>query len=134
MCDLRSNSASTHFLGTPLGKKDQEFKMPGEQDNSGTGDLTSASNKNNIIHLTTIDQLLENLRKDLGDKEYCQCGGYSSRGCAFKQRSSTVATQYKPINISTYTYETPNSSSSKVTPCVSESSAVITLDGESIDG
>jgi hypothetical protein len=51
-----SGLASIHFLVSLLGKEDQSvFKMPRDQDNSGTGDFTSASNENNIIH--PIDQL-----------------------------------------------------------------------------
>jgi hypothetical protein len=83
--------------------------MPEDQDNNRTGDLTSASNENNIIHLTTIDQLIENLHKDLEAKN--AASGYSSSGCTLKQRSITVATQYKSINISTYIYETSSTSS-----------------------
>jgi hypothetical protein len=98
--------------------------MPEDQYNSGTGDLTSASNENNIIHLTAIDQLIENLHKDLEAKN--AASGYSSRGCTLKLPSSTVATQYKRINISTYTYET-SSTSSKVTPPISELSVVLLL-------
>lgn len=65
----RSNLTSTHFLAIPLGKEDQfEFKVSQDHDNNGKGDLTDASNEKNIIHPSTIDQLLEELCKMVEDK------------------------------------------------------------------
>lgn len=73
MCNLKLLESSTHFLTTPVEKKiDQsECKMPENQGNNEAEDLTSASNEKNILHPTTIDQLLEELCKGFGGKECC---------------------------------------------------------------
>jgi hypothetical protein len=72
--------------------------------NNLMGDLTSVSIEENIIHRTTIDQLLESIRKDLEERCYVAA---DLAGCSFKPRSSTVAEQYNPINFQTYTFESP---------------------------
>ena len=57
------------FFGNSTGKEDQfEFKVPQDHDNNGKGDLTDTSNEKNIVHPSTIDQLLEELRKMEEDK------------------------------------------------------------------
>lgn len=42
--------------------------MPQDHDNNGKGDPTDTSNEKNIVHPSTIDQLLEELRKMEEDK------------------------------------------------------------------
>ena len=54
---------STHFLVTPLGKEDQSTSNVSEEHNKKEGDPTDPFNPDNTIHPTTIDQLLEDLRK-----------------------------------------------------------------------
>lgn len=44
------------------------FKMHKDNDNNGIGDFIDASNGKNIIHPTTIDQLLKELHKMVEEK------------------------------------------------------------------
>jgi len=48
---------------TPLEKEDQSTSNVSEEHNKKEGDPTDPFNPDNIIHPTTIDQLLEDLRK-----------------------------------------------------------------------
>lgn len=102
--------------------------MPEDQDNNGKGGLTDASNEENILHPTTIDRLLEALRKDSEAKNTTIVEAVVP-SYSFKQRSNKVAEQFKPINIQTYTFEGPLTSTSKVvSPSVNELSNMVTLD------
>lgn len=99
---------------TLLGKEDQsEYKMPEDQGNNGKGDFSDASNEENILHPTTIDQLPWALRKELKAKSAANVAA-ALAGCSFKHRSSKVAEELnKPIIITTYTFEVPSTSTSR---------------------
>lgn len=94
MCDLKLPESSTHFLKTPVEKKiDQsECKMPENQGINAAKDLTSASNEKNILHPTTVDQLLEELCKDLEAKNAANVVA-ALAGCPFNPRSNRVVEQ-----------------------------------------
>jgi hypothetical protein len=82
-------------LATLLGKEiNQEMKMFEDQDKKGGG-LTNASNEDNIIYPTIIDQLLERLHKELEEKNAANVAD-ALVGCSNKSHSSKVAEQHKP--------------------------------------
>ena len=60
MCDLDLNPTSTH-----LEEENQSRGRYGGHQPKNVGDLTKASNVENIMYLTTLDQLLEVLRKQV---------------------------------------------------------------------
>jgi F420-0:gamma-glutamyl ligase len=82
-------------LATQLEKEiSQEIKMPEDQGNNGKSDLIDASNADNVIHPTTIDQLPERLRKELEERNAAKAAAVLV-GCSFKGHSSKVL---KPLS------------------------------------
>lgn len=97
MCDRDFNSASINFSKTPPGKEiNQEIKIPKDQDKNGKGGLTNASNEDNNLRPTTIDQLPKAFHEKL--EENAANVVATLGGCSFKSCSNKVAEQHKPIN------------------------------------
>ena len=98
---------------TPLGKKkkiNQEADM-GYDQTKNRGDLTKASNEENIIHPTTLDQLPKVLRKEVEAKNAANVAA-----CSFKTRSSKVAEQDKLVNFQVCTSDGTSTSAPKKVP------------------
>ena len=71
MCVLDLNPTSTHFLATLIGRKKKKINQEADtvdDQPKNVGDLTKASNVENIIYPTTLNQLPEALHKEVEAK------------------------------------------------------------------
>lgn len=99
--------------------------MPEDHDKDGKGDLTDASKEKSIIHPIAIDQLLEALRKMVDEKNAVNLAS-TLASCSMDRRSSSVATQFKTLSITTF--ESPTSVAPKVTLPISNPPSMLTLE------
>lgn len=89
-------SASTHFLATPLGKEDQSTIHMSDDHGKKEGDPIEPFNPDNIIHPIMIDQFSEDLLNLVEEKNAANLQA-ALASCSLDQQGGVVK-QFKVVN------------------------------------
>jgi hypothetical protein len=93
-----------------------------ENQDKNKNDLTDASNEANILRPTTLDQLPQELRKEV-DAANAANVAHALAACSFKTYASKVADLDKLVNFRIATFDGTSTSAPNVQPVISETPA-----------